>query len=127
MALFLVTSVFDEGVYENSFRVVKASSREAVAKYILNHSKSWENFISSSLFYLWLSDPKEGPKELWDRMRHVILNEEDRQKLMNLFTPWLLKLSPQEFLKWADRTRVDGDSDAQLAIYEITHIEEFYE
>ena len=36
MALFLVTCVFDEGVYENTFRVVKASSREAVAKYILN-------------------------------------------------------------------------------------------
>ena len=127
MALFLVTCVFDEGVYENTFRVVKASSREAVAKYILNNYESWENFISRSVFYIWLSDEKQGPKELWDRMRHVILNEEDSQKLMNMFTPWLLKLSPQEFLKWVDRTSVDDDSHAQLTIYEIKHIEEFYE
>ena len=53
MALFLVTCVFDEGVYENTFRVVKASSREAVAKYILNNYESWENFISRSVFYIW--------------------------------------------------------------------------
>ena len=76
MALFLVTCVIDEGVYESSFRVVKASSREAVAKYILTNYESWEDFISRSIFYLWLDDQEEGPKELWDSMRHVIQNEQ---------------------------------------------------
>ena len=124
MALFLVTCVIDEGVYESSFRVVKASSREAVAKYILTHYESWEDFISRSIFYLWLDDREEGPKELWDRMRHVILNEEDSQTLRNAFTPWFLNRSPKQLLTWIDRTRVDGDSSAQFAIYEIKEIEE---
>ena len=50
MALFLVTCVIDEGVYESSFRVVKASSREAVAQYILTNYESWKDFISRSIF-----------------------------------------------------------------------------
>ncbi|MDM8551478.1 hypothetical protein QUF72_15435 [Desulfobacterales bacterium HSG2] len=123
MALFLITCVYDEGVYESSFRVVKASSREAVAKYILSHYESYEDFVTRSIFYKWLYDPKEGPVELWDSMNHVILNSEDKNKLMNVFKPWILNLSPEEFLKWADRTRVDGDSEAKLSVYEIKQVE----
>lgn len=124
MALFLVTCVIDEGVSERSFRVVNASSREAVARYMLTNYASWEDFIARSIFYLWLDDRKEGPRELWDQMRHVILNAEDSQTLRNVFTPWFANLSPQQLLTWIDRTRVDGSSSAQLAIYEIKDIEE---
>ena len=123
MALFLVTCVIDEGVYESSFRVVEASSKEDVAKYMLSNYDSWEDFIFRSIFYIWLYDDKEGPKELWDSMRRVIINEEDSNKLRNAFKPWFLSLSPESLLNWIHRTRVDGDSSAQLAIYEIKEIE----
>jgi len=124
MALFLVTCVVDEGVYESSFRVIQASSRESVATYILNHYASWEDFILSSIFYLWLEDQAEGPTELWEKMKHVIGNEEERNQLRQAFKPWFLNLSPQTLLKWIDRTSVDGDSRAQLAIYAIKEIEQ---
>lgn len=124
MPLFLITCVYDEGVYESSFRVVNAPSREDVARYILTNYESWEDYLSRSIFYLWLYDKHEGPAELWESMRYVIMNEEDSRKLRSLFVPWLLRLSPQEFLKWADRTHVDGDSQAKLAIHTIKEIEE---
>jgi len=124
MALFLVTCVVDEGVYESSFRVIQAASRAAVAKYILNNYEAWEGFISSSIFYLWLDDQAEGPTELWERMRHVIVNEEDSKTLRQAFKAWFLNLSPENLLTWIDRTRVDGDSSAQLTIYAIKAIEE---
>jgi len=123
MALFLVTRVYDEGMSERSFQVVKASSRKAVAIHILTHYETWEYFITSSIFYLWLEDQDEGPKELWEKMNRVILNAEDRQKLMDVFIPWVCQLSPEAFLKWVDRTYVDGSSQAQLTIYEIHTIE----
>ena len=90
MALFLVTCVADEGVYASSFRVIQASSREVVAKSILNHYASWEGFISSSIFYLWLADPEEGPTALWAHMRHVIVNAEDNHQLREAFKAWFL-------------------------------------
>ncbi len=57
-------------------------------------------------------------------MRHVIVNEEDSNKLRQAFKPWFLNLSPEKLLKWIDRTSVDGDSHAQLAIYAIKEIEQ---
>lgn len=123
MALFLVTSVYDDGVSEGSFRVVKASSREAVARHILAHCDTWEPFITSSIFHLWLHDPEAGPMELWEGMNRVILNAEDRQKLMKVFIPWLRQLSAETFLQWVARTYVDGGSQAQLTIHEIRDIE----
>ena len=123
MALFLVTRVYDEGFSERSFRVVKASSREAVARHILAHYDTWEYFITSSIFCLWLDDPHVGPKELWEGMNRVIVNGEDRQKLMNVFIPWVCQLSAETFLQWVARTYVDGSSQAQLTIHEIHDIE----
>jgi hypothetical protein len=123
MALFLISRVYDEGFSERSFRVVKASSRVAVTRHILAHYDMWEYFITSSIFCLWLDDPNVGPKELWEGMNRVIINAEDRQKLMNVFIPWVCQLSPETFLKWVDRTYVDGSSQAQLTIYEIHDIE----
>lgn len=123
MALFLVTCVIDEGVYKNSFRVVEAASREKITKYMLDHYEFWEDFLLRSVFYIWLYDQKEGPVELWNRMNRVIVTREDSDKLENLFRSWLITLSPEALLKWIDRTRVDGDSSAQLAIHEIENIE----
>ncbi len=56
-------------------------------------------------------------------MNRVIVTAEDREKLMTVFISWVCQLSPETFLKWVDRTYVDGSSQAQLTIYEIHDIE----
>ncbi len=121
--MFLITCVYDEGIYEDNFRVVEAVSREAIAEYILKNYEIFADYLDRSIFYKWLDDQEVGPKEFWEKMHRVILNAEDRQKLKDIFKPWFLSLSPQEVLEWTDRTSVDGDSYAQMAIHEITKIE----
>lgn len=125
MALFLITCVYDEGVYESNFRVVEATSREVIAEYILKNYDSFADNLERSVFYKWLNDNKVGPKDFWEKMNRVILNATDSKNLIDLFKIWFLSLSPKEILEWIDRTSVDGDSEAQLAIYEITKIERF--
>ena len=124
MALFLVTCLYDEGIYESDFRIIEAQSREAVAEYILRNYADWEDWLHRSVFYKWLNDKDIGPRDLWESMRRVILNREDGEKLEALFEPWLRSLSSAALLEWIDRTGVDGDSEAQLAICEITEIEQ---
>ncbi len=57
-------------------------------------------------------------------MGRVISSREDGDKLRNHFRSWFMNLSPEEILKWIRRTKVDGDSSAQLAIHEIGAIKE---
>ncbi|MEM8809092.1 MAG: hypothetical protein AAF921_23285 [Cyanobacteria bacterium P01_D01_bin.44] len=123
MALFLVTCVIDEGVYDGSFRVVEANSVVDVAGYMLSDYDSWRWFLKSSLFYIWLYDREEGPTQLWESMNRVILNREDSDRLESAFSAWFKTLTPERLLEWIGRTRVDGDSSAQLAIHEIKVIE----
>ena len=123
MALFLVTCLYDEGIEDWNFRVVEATSPEAVAAYILKNYDSFYDYIDRSVFCKWLYDEEVGPKELWKEMRQVIINKEDDDKLQKLFKPWFLSLSPKEILEWIENTSVDGDSHAQMAILEITNIE----
>ena len=125
MNLFLITCVFDEGLYERSFRVVRASSKEDVARHMLRDYSSWEVFLEQSIFHVWLYDDEEGPKDLWDSMNRMIVNKEDSDKLKKLFDLWISSLSPERLLEWIRRTRVDGDSGAQLAIHEIKEIEDY--
>jgi hypothetical protein len=124
MPLFLVTCLIDEGMYASNFRVIEAPSREAMAAHILANIPLWERELRSSVFYDWVHDPTVGPvKELdeWGRPR---LNWRDDVDLYEqLFTAWLLTLSPVELLIWIANTHVDGDSQAQLAIHEIVSIE----
>ena len=56
-------------------------------------------------------------------MNRVILNQEDTEKLETAFRAWIITLTPERLLEWIARTRVDGDSRAQLAIHEIKEIE----
>lgn len=51
MPLFLITCVYDEGLYESSFRVADAPSRLAVAENMLNEPYRWKEFLDWS--YLW--------------------------------------------------------------------------
>jgi len=123
MALFLITCVYDEGVYKSNFRVVEAVSREAVAQHILKNYESFADYLERSIFYKWLNDKEVGPNEIWEKMNRVIVHAKDSEKLHQLFKTWFLSLSAKEVLKRIDQTSVDGDSHAQLAIHEITEIE----
>ncbi len=124
MNLFLVTCVYKDGLSERSFRVVRASSEEDVARHMIRDYSSWQVFIENAIFPVWLHDEKEGPRELWESMNRVILTGEDSKKLRDLFNLWFSTLSQERLLLWIRRTRVDGGSAAQLAIHEIREIEE---
>jgi hypothetical protein len=43
--LYLITSLFDEGIYESSFRVVEAESELEIAQHILAHPSPWQWFL----------------------------------------------------------------------------------
>jgi hypothetical protein len=98
--LFLVTCVDDEGMSPNRFRLVRASSRQAVAAAILSQPYDWENFLR------WAG--------LWEVAVRgdAAYYEEPRP------------LSATAFLTRVDASYIDGDSRAQLTILPIPTIED---
>jgi hypothetical protein len=98
MPLFLVTSVLDEGVYENSFRVIEAKSEIAIAQHILDNPYHWEDMLRNTT--LW-----------WDLTYYEYKYKEP------------LGWSAEDLLKKIEETHVDGDSENQFRIHEITTIE----
>ncbi|MGH9846335.1 MAG: hypothetical protein ACREEM_47155 [Blastocatellia bacterium] len=81
MALFLVTCVYDEGIYESSFRVVEAPSRLAVAENMLNNPFHWKTFLDSS--YLWdgVEEKRWNTEELLDRIDSTHVDGDSRCQL----------------------------------------------
>jgi hypothetical protein len=98
MPLFLITSVCDEGVSATSFKVVEAESRSSIAQHILDRPYDWERFLRHTK--LW-----------WDLTYYPYKYGEPRG--------W----SAADLLAQIDATHVDGDSDYQFRIHEITAIE----
>ena len=96
--LFLVACVYDEGVYESSFRVVEATSRLAVAQAIVDKPDIWSKFLRDAYLY----DP-------------IV-----RGNMPYYADP--CPVSAEEALRLIDRSNVDGDSRAQLSIYPITEV-----
>ncbi|HEY9630496.1 MAG TPA: hypothetical protein V6C84_24640 [Coleofasciculaceae cyanobacterium] len=45
MPLFLITSLYDEGISPNNFRLIEADSTLAVAAHMLAHTQQWEFFL----------------------------------------------------------------------------------
>lgn len=45
MLLFLITSLYDEGISPNGFRVVEAESKLAIAQHMLEHPDQWGYFL----------------------------------------------------------------------------------
>lgn len=45
MPLFLITSLYDEGISPNTFRVVEAASKQAIAQHMLEHPERWDYFL----------------------------------------------------------------------------------
>lgn len=100
MPLYLITSLIDEGIYSSSFRVVEVPSKLALAEHMLSHSFQWRWFLERSYPRDWLRQ-STSVGSLWDCIQAQTL-------------------TPEQFLELINKTRVDGDSEAQLAIHEIT-------
>ena len=81
MPLFLVTCVYDEGVYESNFRVVEATSRLAVAECILREPYRWYDFLDRS--YLWdgVEEVRWSAAELLERIDGSYVDGDSRAKL----------------------------------------------
>lgn len=50
--LYLITSLFDEGIYESSFRVVEAESELEIAQHILAHPSQYGSIKGSASILL---------------------------------------------------------------------------
>lgn len=48
MPLFLITTLYDEGISPNLVRVVEANSALAIATHMLHHSEQWAYFLYRS-------------------------------------------------------------------------------
>lgn len=68
MPLFLVTCVYDEGVYESSFRVIEAPSRLAVAESMLRNPYPWQDFLDRSYLLDGVEERRWTPEELLERI-----------------------------------------------------------
>jgi hypothetical protein len=81
MALFLITCVCDEGVYEHSFRVVEAPSRLTVAEGILCDPYNWADYLRRS--YLWeeVCDRRWSAGELLKRIDGSSVEGDSRYRL----------------------------------------------
>ena len=81
MPLFLVTCVCDEGVYANSFRVVEAPSRLAVAASIRQHPFRWEHFLRRSGLWEAVRDGQWSAEELLKRMDATWVDGDSRYQM----------------------------------------------
>lgn len=81
MALFLITCVCDEGVYENSFRVVEAPSRLAVAEGILRSPYDWADYLRRSHLWEEVRDGRWCPDELLRRIDSSSVDGDSRYRL----------------------------------------------
>ncbi|BBD59004.1 hypothetical protein NIES2109_17830 [Nostoc sp. HK-01] len=100
MPLYLITSLFDEGINPSNFRVVEADSKLDIASHILSYPHQWERFLRSSFPRDW-RHLESNVGSLWDCVQAQSMTSE-------------------RLLELIDMTRVDGDSGTQLAIHEIT-------
>jgi len=98
--LFLITSVFDEGVYGSDFHIVQATSRIAVVQYMLDHPEQWRNYLVRTHPRNW-QDRSFDVGSLWDCAHQT-------------------EMTAERFLELIDMTNVDGDSDSQLRIFEVS-------
>jgi len=96
--LFLVACVYNEGVEATSFRVVEAASRLAVVQAIVENPDIWSKFLHDAQLY----DPiVRGNRPYYADPCPV---------------------SAEEALRLIDRSTVDGDSRARMAIHPIAEI-----
>jgi hypothetical protein len=81
VALFLIACVCDEGVYENSFRVVEAPSRLAVVEGILRRPYDWGDYLRRSHLWEEVRDGRWSPDELLTRIDASSVDGDSRYRL----------------------------------------------
>ena len=102
MPLFLVSKVYDEGLYPDDLRLVEAADMTAVAQSMLDHPATWKTLLGYARPVIW-SHGDHGvvvghtDKTLWD---YISDSETTADQLLTLIS----------------RTHVDGDSYAQVRI-----------
>ena len=80
MPLFLITSLYDEGISPNLVRVVEAESALAIAVHMLHHSNQWGYFICRSFG----QDLPLGiltPEELLERIQRTYIDGDSSAQL----------------------------------------------
>lgn len=97
--LYLITSLYDEGIYPSNFRVVEAESELAIAQHMLSHPSQWQTFLERSYPRDW-QNRSFNVGTLWDCVQEQTM-------------------TPQRLLELVKMTGVDGDSAAQLSIKKI--------
>jgi hypothetical protein len=81
MPLFLVTCVCDEGVYANSFRVVEAPSRLAVAASMRQKPYRWDDFLRRSALWEAVRDGQWSAEELLQRIDATWVDGDSRYQM----------------------------------------------
>lgn len=97
--LFLVTCVYDEGIHPGAFRLVRSSSRRAVAEAMLADPYRWATFLRPGGLF---EAATRGDGAYYEESRPI---------------------SADALLARIDASRVDGDSRAQLAVLPVPEIE----
>lgn len=67
MSLFLITSLYDEGISPNLCRLVEAESKLAIAQHMLEHPDQWGYFLYRA-FYQEGVDEALTPEQLLERI-----------------------------------------------------------
>lgn len=70
MPLFLITSLYDEGISPNLLRVVEAESELAIAQHMLEHPDQWGYFLYRS-FHQELIGLSFTPAQLLERIEQT--------------------------------------------------------
>lgn len=87
MPWYLVTCVCDEGVYPNSFRVVEAPSRLAVAECVLRRPEHWADFLRRSHLWEGVRDREWSAGQLLKRIDASSVDGDSRYQLAILEIP----------------------------------------
>ena len=99
MALFLITSLFDEGMDESDFQVIEAESKSAIAQHMIDHPQQWEHYLNRAYPRDW-QDHTFNVGSLWECVHNP-------------------EITSERLLELVDMTGVDGDSASQLRIFEV--------
>jgi hypothetical protein len=80
MPLFLITSLYDEGISPNLFRVVEAESTLAIAQHMLEHPNQWSYFLYRS-FHQEVVGQSPTPAQFLERIEHTHVDGDSTAQL----------------------------------------------
>ena len=81
MPFYLITSVYDEGVYPGDFRVVEAESRLAVAQNMVQHPYRWKQFLDPAHIWEEVRDEECTAEELLQQIGRTHVDGDSRAQM----------------------------------------------